>query len=132
MPNRIGVQLPATKLRFKAEDHKGLDGCPLSSQAIHHLTDMAEPDVDAGKQTPPDWVTRAGGRGPPQRAFSKRDPPVREIAAGPAGARELIYPLSLAVDLSLTAEQLATAFTFYPSLSGPLAEAARVLGLSES
>jgi NAD(P)H dehydrogenase (quinone) len=46
-------------------------------------------------------------------------------------ASELIYPLSLAVDLSLTAEQVATAFTVYPSLSGSLAEAARVLGLSQ-
>lgn len=42
-------------------------------------------------------------------------------------ASELIYPVSLAVDASLTADQLAHAFTVYPSLTGSLAEAARQL-----
>ncbi|KWX02450.1 NAD(P)H-quinone dehydrogenase [Carbonactinospora thermoautotrophica] len=42
-------------------------------------------------------------------------------------ASELIYPVSLAVDLRLTVDQLAHAFTVYPSLSGSIAEAARQL-----
>ena len=42
-------------------------------------------------------------------------------------ASELIYPVSLAVDASLTVNQLAHAFTVYPSLTGSIAEAARQL-----
>nr|WP_243639807.1 NAD(P)H-quinone dehydrogenase [Streptacidiphilus pinicola] len=42
-------------------------------------------------------------------------------------AGELIHPVSLAVDSSLTVEQVAKAFTVYPSLSGSIAEAARQL-----
>ncbi|WP_207782121.1 NAD(P)H-quinone dehydrogenase [Phytoactinopolyspora limicola] len=42
-------------------------------------------------------------------------------------ASELIYPISLAVEASLTVDQLARAFTVYPSLSGSVAEAARRL-----
>ena len=42
-------------------------------------------------------------------------------------ASELIHPLSLAVRHRLTVDQLAEAFTVYPSLSGSLAEAARRL-----
>jgi dihydrolipoamide dehydrogenase len=42
-------------------------------------------------------------------------------------ASELIHPISLAVDNSLTVEQIAGAFTVYPSLSGSLAEVARQL-----
>lgn len=42
-------------------------------------------------------------------------------------ASELIFPVSLAVDLHLTVDQVAGAFTVYPSLSGSLAEAARQL-----
>ncbi|MGH3344838.1 MAG: NAD(P)H-quinone dehydrogenase [Carbonactinosporaceae bacterium] len=42
-------------------------------------------------------------------------------------ASELIFPVSLAVDLNLTVDQVAQAFTVYPSLSGSLAEAARRL-----
>lgn len=42
-------------------------------------------------------------------------------------ASELIHPLSLAVRNKLTVDQLAEAFTVYPSLSGSLAEAARRL-----
>jgi pyruvate/2-oxoglutarate dehydrogenase complex dihydrolipoamide dehydrogenase (E3) component len=42
-------------------------------------------------------------------------------------ASELIHPISLAVDLSLTVEQVAGAFTVYPSVSGSIAEAARQL-----
>ncbi|MFZ2502810.1 MAG: NAD(P)H-quinone dehydrogenase [Nocardioides sp.] len=42
-------------------------------------------------------------------------------------ASELIHALSLAVAESLTADQLAQAFTVYPSLSGSIAEAARRL-----
>lgn len=42
-------------------------------------------------------------------------------------ASELIHPLSLAVDASLTVDQIAHSFTVYPSLSGSIAEAARRL-----
>ncbi|RKN07548.1 NAD(P)H-quinone dehydrogenase [Streptomyces radicis] len=42
-------------------------------------------------------------------------------------ASELIHPISIAVDNSLTVEQVAKAFTVYPSLSGSIAEAARQL-----
>jgi dihydrolipoamide dehydrogenase len=42
-------------------------------------------------------------------------------------ASELVHPLALAVSLSLTVDQLASAFTVYPSLSGSIAEAARMV-----
>jgi dihydrolipoamide dehydrogenase len=42
-------------------------------------------------------------------------------------ASELIHPLALAVECRLTVDQVARAFTVYPSLSGSLAEAARRL-----
>ncbi len=42
-------------------------------------------------------------------------------------ASELIFPVSLAVEANLTVDQLAHAFTIYPSLSGSIAEAARRL-----
>ncbi len=42
-------------------------------------------------------------------------------------ASELIHPIAVAVSQSLTADQLAHAFTVYPSMSGSVAEAARRL-----
>jgi NAD(P)H dehydrogenase (quinone) len=42
-------------------------------------------------------------------------------------ASELILPISMAVELQLTADQLAQTFTVYPSLSGSLTETARRL-----
>ncbi|HZR50806.1 MAG TPA: NAD(P)H-quinone dehydrogenase [Streptosporangiaceae bacterium] len=48
------------------------------------------------------------------------------VIVGPR-ASELIQPVSLAVELQLTAAQLAQTFTVYPSLSGSLAETARRL-----
>jgi dihydrolipoamide dehydrogenase len=39
-------------------------------------------------------------------------------------ASELVHPISLAVSENLTADQLAKAFTVYPSMSGSVAEAA--------
>jgi pyruvate/2-oxoglutarate dehydrogenase complex dihydrolipoamide dehydrogenase (E3) component len=42
-------------------------------------------------------------------------------------ASELILPLSLAVQVGLTVDQLAHSFTVYPSLSGSITEAARQL-----
>ena len=42
-------------------------------------------------------------------------------------ASELIHPVAIAVAENLTADQLAHAFTVYPSMSGSLAEAARRL-----
>jgi dihydrolipoamide dehydrogenase len=48
------------------------------------------------------------------------------VAVAPS-ASELIHALSIAVSAKLTVDQLAHAFTVYPSLSGSLAEAARRL-----
>jgi pyruvate/2-oxoglutarate dehydrogenase complex dihydrolipoamide dehydrogenase (E3) component len=48
------------------------------------------------------------------------------VVVGPR-ASELIHVLSLAVSASLTVDQVADAFTVYPSLSGSVAEAARRL-----
>jgi len=48
------------------------------------------------------------------------------VVVGPR-ASELIHPVSIAVSQSLTADQLAQAFTVYPSMSGSIAEAARRL-----
>jgi dihydrolipoamide dehydrogenase len=42
-------------------------------------------------------------------------------------ASELIFPITLAVSHSLTVDDVANAFTVYPSLSGSIAEVARVL-----
>jgi pyruvate/2-oxoglutarate dehydrogenase complex dihydrolipoamide dehydrogenase (E3) component len=44
-------------------------------------------------------------------------------------ASELIHPISLAVGARLTVDQVAQAFTVYPSVSGSVAEAARRLHL---
>ncbi len=48
------------------------------------------------------------------------------VAVGPQ-ASELVHPISLAVSCSLTVDQVAHAFTVYPSMSGSIAEAARRL-----
>jgi dihydrolipoamide dehydrogenase len=48
------------------------------------------------------------------------------VVVGPR-ASELIHVISLAVSASLTVDQVADAFTIYPSLSGSVAEAARRL-----
>lgn len=50
------------------------------------------------------------------------------VVVGPK-ASELIHALSLAVSASLTVDQVADAFTVYPSMSGSVAEAARRLHL---
>ncbi len=42
-------------------------------------------------------------------------------------ASELVFPIALACELHLTVDQVAGAFTVYPSLSGSVAEAARLL-----
>jgi pyruvate/2-oxoglutarate dehydrogenase complex dihydrolipoamide dehydrogenase (E3) component len=48
------------------------------------------------------------------------------VVVGPR-ASEMIHPISIAVAESLTVDQLAQAFTVYPSMSGSVAEAARRL-----
>ncbi|MGA8211102.1 MAG: NAD(P)H-quinone dehydrogenase [Nocardioidaceae bacterium] len=48
------------------------------------------------------------------------------VVVGPK-ASELIHPVAIAVSMSMTADQLAHAFTVYPSMSGSVAEAARRL-----
>jgi pyruvate/2-oxoglutarate dehydrogenase complex dihydrolipoamide dehydrogenase (E3) component len=42
----------------------------------------------------------------------------------------LILPVSLAVENNLTVDQIAHTFTIYPSISGSITEAARVLHLA--
>ena len=42
-------------------------------------------------------------------------------------ASELIFPITIAVEHRLTVDDVATAFTVYPSLTGSIAEAARRL-----
>jgi dihydrolipoamide dehydrogenase len=44
-------------------------------------------------------------------------------------ASELIFPISLAVDAQLSVDVISHAFTVYPSMSGSVAEAARLLHL---
>ena len=44
-----------------------------------------------------------------------------------APASELILPIALAVEHRLTVDQLARAFTVYPSLSGSITDAARAM-----
>ena len=48
------------------------------------------------------------------------------IVVAPA-ASELIFPLSLAVQRGLTVNEVAATFAVYPSLSGSVAEANRLL-----
>jgi NAD(P)H dehydrogenase (quinone) len=48
------------------------------------------------------------------------------VVVGPR-ASELIFPVSVAVECKLTVDQLAHAFSVYPSISGSVAEAARRL-----
>jgi pyruvate/2-oxoglutarate dehydrogenase complex dihydrolipoamide dehydrogenase (E3) component len=48
------------------------------------------------------------------------------VIVGPK-ASELIFPLALAVEHRLTVDQVASAFTVYPSLSGSIGDAARAL-----
>ncbi|MGN6576830.1 MAG: NAD(P)H-quinone dehydrogenase, partial [Nocardioides sp.] len=48
------------------------------------------------------------------------------VVVGPR-ASELIHPVALAVSQNLTADQVAAAFTVYPSMTGSIAEAARRL-----
>jgi pyruvate/2-oxoglutarate dehydrogenase complex dihydrolipoamide dehydrogenase (E3) component len=47
-------------------------------------------------------------------------------------ASELIYPITIAVSARLLVDQIAQAFTVYPSLSGSIAEAARRLRVSNA
>lgn len=49
------------------------------------------------------------------------------VVVGPR-ASELIHPISLAVSAHMTVDQLASAYTVYPSISGSIAEAARRFG----
>ncbi|MGH3472512.1 MAG: NAD(P)H-quinone dehydrogenase, partial [Nocardioidaceae bacterium] len=48
------------------------------------------------------------------------------VVVGPR-ASELIHPISVAVQARLTVDELAHAFTVYPSITGSIAEAARRL-----
>ena len=44
-----------------------------------------------------------------------------------ARASELIFPITLAISHRLTVDQVAATFTVYPSMSGSMAEVARLL-----
>jgi dihydrolipoamide dehydrogenase len=81
-------------------------------------------------------------RNPRAKMLGVRDGFVKLFAHSTAGtvlggvvvaprASELIFPITLAVSHSLTVDDVASAFTVYPSLSGSIAEVARVLHLTE-
>mgnify|MGYP001154134027 CR=1 FL=1 len=46
-------------------------------------------------------------------------------------ASELIFPLALAVEQRLNVDQVARAFTVYPSLTGSITDAARAMHIVE-
>jgi dihydrolipoamide dehydrogenase len=82
------------------------------------------------------------GRNPRAKMLGVRDGFVKLYAHSTAGtvlggvvvaprASELIFPITLAVSHSLTVDDVASAFTVYPSLSGSIAEVARVLHHTE-
>ena len=48
------------------------------------------------------------------------------VIVGPH-ASDLIFPLTLAVHSRMTVDQLSSAFTIYPSISGTISEVARIL-----
>lgn len=66
------------------------------------------------------------------KLFAKKDSGivVGGVVVAPK-ASELIFPIALAVEHRLTADDVAHTFTVYPSLSGSIAEAARRLHHSE-
>ena len=77
-------------------------------------------------------------RNPRAKMLGMKDGFVKVFAHGATGivlggvvvaprAGELIFPLTLAVNHRLTADDVADSFTVYPSLSGSIAEVARVL-----
>jgi dihydrolipoamide dehydrogenase len=81
-------------------------------------------------------------RNPRAKMLGVRDGFVKLFAHSTAGtvlggvvvaprASELIFPITLAVSHSLTVDDVASAFTVYPSLSGSIAEVARVLHQTE-
>lgn len=81
-------------------------------------------------------------RNPRAKMLGVRDGFVKLFAHSTAGtvlggvvvaprASELIFPITLAVSHSLTVDDVASAFTVYPSLSGSIAEVARVLHHTE-
>jgi dihydrolipoamide dehydrogenase len=93
--------------------------------------------VDAGEVTA-SVLTLPLATNPRAKMQGVRDGFVKVIAAPGAGvvlggvvvaprASELIFPITIAVGQRLTVDQLASAFTIYPSLSGSIAEAARRL-----
>ena len=82
--------------------------------------------------------TLALGRNPRAKMLGIKDGFVKLFAHGATGivlggvvvaprAGELIFPITLAVGQRLTADDVAQAFTVYPSLSGSVAEVARIL-----
>jgi dihydrolipoamide dehydrogenase len=66
------------------------------------------------------------------KLFAKKDSGivVGGVVVAPK-ASELIFPIALAVEHRLTADDVAHTFTVYPSLSGSIAEAARRLHHAE-
>lgn len=60
------------------------------------------------------------------KLFAKSGVVVGGVVCAPR-ASELIYPITIAVSARLMVDQIAQAFTVYPSLSGSIAEAARRL-----
>ena len=98
---------------------------------------VSQDDVDAGRESamvvmlPLATNARAKMQGITEgfiKLFAKQDSGiiVGGVVVAPK-ASELIYPIAIAVEHRLTADDLAHTFTVYPSLSGSIAEAARRL-----
>ena len=97
----------------------------------------SQADVDSGR-VPGNVVKLPLATNPRAKMQGVRDGFVKLVAAAGSGtvlggvvvaprASELIHPVTLAVTQRLTVDDVAHAFTVYPSLSGSLAEAARRL-----
>ncbi len=88
-------------------------------------------DRRPGRQAAPAAQPPRQDAGHPGRLRQDLLPPGTGIIVGGVvvapRASELIHPISIAVDNNLTVEQIANAFTVYPSLLGSIAEVARQL-----
>ena len=100
----------------------------------------SQADVDEGR-VQAEWVKLPLARNPRAKMQGIHDGFVKlfcHVGTGIVGggvvvaprASELIHPVALAVAARMTADQVAHAFTVYPSLTGSIAETARRLRLS--
>lgn len=102
---------------------------------------VTQDDIDAGKVNAV-TTTIPVGRNPRAKMRGVRDgfikifamPSSRIVLGGVVvapGASEYIFPIALAVSSRLTVDQMAGVFTIYPSISGSITEAARLLHATE-